>query len=112
MAARAAAKKKNSTLKPWDAYAQEADKGSVDIPLPNGVKTVPFPTGDQLEAFNLCFYQGKLPEALNHLIGDEAGTELLAEAAKAPAGTLGLVLNDLLVEWGLATAPNSGTSSS
>lgn len=99
-------------IKAWDAYVAEATKPAVTIPLPDGEYTVEFPCGEKLQEFNVCRFQGKEEDALKALFGARLGGKLITLAKKAPAGTLGGLINDVLVEWGMATAPNSGTSSS
>jgi hypothetical protein len=99
-------------IKAWDAYVQEASRPSVDIELPDGTHTVAFPTGDQLQRFNNHRYMAQEEEALEALFGEELGKKLIALAKASPAGVLGPLIQDVLVEWGMASSPNPDTSSS
>lgn len=100
----------NPSLKAWDQYVTEASHDPIDIPLPDGVRTVDFPTGGQLEEFNTARYMGNEEGAMLALFGKEVGAELMALARVAPVGALAGLIQDALVAWGLAV-PNSLTSS-
>lgn len=100
------AKGKRKRLKGWDSYVHEADRPSLELPLPDGgVFVLKYPSKHAIEVLN----QQKDDQPASDddfaiaLLGEAEGCRLLDLAAGAPMGTLQLMLGDAMVEWKLWT---------
>lgn len=102
------AKGKRKRLKGWDSYVQEADRPSLELPLPDGgVFVLKYPSKHAIEVLNQQQDDGDRPASDDDfaiaLLGEAEGCRLLDLAAGAPMGTLQLMLGDAMVEWKLWT---------
>jgi hypothetical protein len=99
-------KKSRKKLRGWDTYVQEAERPSLELPLPDGDTFVlKYPTKESIDILDRQREAGDKPASDDDfaiaLLGEAEGCRLLALAAKAPVGTLQLMLGDAMVEWGL-----------